>query len=48
MNTYANALNHVSLSGPTIFGPVLESAIHNAEKNKKKDIYNVLLILTDG
>lgn len=48
METYANALSHIHLSGPTIFTPILENAIHIADKNKKKDIYNVLLILTDG
>lgn len=48
MDAYKHALNHVSLSGPTVFAPVIENAIEIAEKNKKKDIYNVLLIMTDG
>jgi hypothetical protein len=41
-------LAFVDLNGPTYFGPVIENAMKQAEKNKKKDIYNVLLILTDG
>lgn len=48
MNTYQNALNHISLSGPTIFGPVIENALDISKANLKKDIYSVLLIMTDG
>ncbi|CAD8051228.1 unnamed protein product [Paramecium sonneborni] len=48
MNTYQTALNHIDLSGPTIFGPVIENALSIAKANIKKDIYSVLLIMTDG
>ncbi|CAD8159167.1 unnamed protein product [Paramecium octaurelia] len=48
MSTYSNALNHINLSGPTIFGPVIENALEISKANLKKDIYSVLLIMTDG
>lgn len=48
MNTYKNALSHIDLSGPTIFGPVIENALEISKANINKDIYSVLLIMTDG
>jgi hypothetical protein len=50
MDYYSGALQYVSLSGPTYFGPVLEYAMGLAKKNKEseQDVYTVLLIITDG
>ena len=36
------------LCGPTLFGPLLKNAIDIARNNVGKDVYTVLLILTDG
>lgn len=48
MSYYVGALNQVSLSGPTYFGPVIEYASKLAAGNVYKDIYTILMILTDG
>ncbi|XP_043725233.1 protein BONZAI 1-like [Telopea speciosissima] len=50
MMAYTSALNNVSLAGPTLFGPVVNSAAsiasHSLANNQNK--YFVLLIITDG
>ncbi|XP_042500146.1 protein BONZAI 1-like [Macadamia integrifolia] len=50
MMAYTSALNNVSLAGPTLFGPVVNSAAsiasHSLANNHNK--YFVLLIITDG
>lgn len=50
MDFYSGALQYVALSGPTLFGPVLEYARSVAKRNKESenDVYTVLLIITDG
>lgn len=47
---YANALSHLSLSGPTYFGPILEETMKLASicRQQGSKIYQTLLILTDG
>ena len=45
---YMNALKNVVLCGPTLFGPLIKKASEIAKNNIGKDIYTVLLILTDG
>ena len=32
MNSYRNSLNMVELSGPTLFSPIIEKTIEEAEK----------------
>ncbi|KAB5529364.1 hypothetical protein DKX38_019445 [Salix brachista] len=50
MAAYASALHNISLSGPTLFGPVINTAAqiagHSLSNNNSK--YFVLLIITDG
>lgn len=41
-------MQHVSLSGPTYFGRIIEYASNVAAVNVNKNIYSILLILTDG
>ncbi|MBA0638173.1 hypothetical protein Godav_005174 [Gossypium davidsonii] len=50
MAAYANALHTVTLSGPTLFGPVINTAAQLASQATSNDItkYFVLLIITDG
>ncbi len=50
MQIYANTLQHVELSGPTLFSPVLQTAMKIASQNKQEgsNEYTILLILTDG
>ena len=48
MQVYNFALQHIELGCPTNFGPVIENTLKQADKNKIKDIYVVLLIITDG
>jgi hypothetical protein len=47
---YTNALQNVSLSGPTYFAPLLEKFIGIASQNHAEGgrTYQILLILTDG
>ncbi|KAJ0790255.1 putative C2 domain, von Willebrand factor, type A, copine, C2 domain superfamily [Helianthus annuus] len=50
MNAYGQALSNVSLAGPTLFGPVINSAAKLASESVAADEhkYFVLLIITDG
>ncbi|KAH1031919.1 hypothetical protein J1N35_044093 [Gossypium stocksii] len=50
MAAYANALHTVTLAGPTLFGPVINTAAQLASQATSNDItkYFVLLIITDG
>ena len=48
MDTYKFALKHVDLSGPTLFEPVIKEAAKIAKASEAKNIYTVLLIITDG
>ncbi|OMO55290.1 C2 calcium-dependent membrane targeting [Corchorus olitorius] len=50
MAAYANALHNVTLSGPTLFGQVINNAAQMAGEAASNDItkYFVLLIITDG
>ncbi|XP_044472152.1 protein BONZAI 3-like [Mangifera indica] len=50
MAAYANALHNVALAGPTLFGPVINTAAQIAGQSTSHDRSNyfVLLIITDG
>lgn len=49
MSMYANALQNVSLSGPTYFAPIIEKFIGIAHQSHTQGgCYQILLILTDG
>ncbi|XP_027351006.1 protein BONZAI 3 [Abrus precatorius] len=51
MDAYASALRNVSLSGPTLFGPVINMAAEMAAQSlssANSNKYHVLLIITDG
>uniref|UniRef100_A0A6N2LWT5 C2 domain-containing protein n=1 Tax=Salix viminalis TaxID=40686 RepID=A0A6N2LWT5_SALVM len=50
MAAYASALHNVSLSGPTLFGPVINTAAQIAGQSlsNNNSKYFVLLIITDG
>ncbi|KAJ4961475.1 hypothetical protein NE237_021385 [Protea cynaroides] len=50
MVAYASALHNVSLAGPTLFGPVINSAalIASCSLANNQNKYFVLLIITDG
>ncbi|XP_058752933.1 protein BONZAI 3-like [Vicia villosa] len=51
MEAYASALHTVRLSGPTLFGPVINMAAHMAAESLSSNNstkYYVLLIITDG
>ncbi|EGR30079.1 hypothetical protein IMG5_142720 [Ichthyophthirius multifiliis] len=50
LNLYRYSLQYVSLSGPTLFGPILQETLKLANlcKSQGSQIYTVLLILTDG
>lgn len=50
MDAYATALHNVSLSGPTLFGPVINTAAQIAGRSVSNNNgkYLVLLIITDG
>ncbi|KAL3537968.1 hypothetical protein ACH5RR_001334 [Cinchona calisaya] len=50
MGAYASTLHNVSLSGPTLFGPVINKAAEIAGRSLSLDQnkYFILLIITDG
>ncbi|KAJ6380141.1 hypothetical protein OIU76_016739 [Salix suchowensis] len=50
MAAYASALHNISLSGPTLFGPVINTAAQIAGQSlsSNNSKYFVLLIITDG
>ncbi|XP_050380117.1 protein BONZAI 3 isoform X2 [Argentina anserina] len=50
MTAYASALQNVALSGPTLFGPVVNKAAEIAGRSlfQNHNKYYVLLIITDG
>ncbi|KAL4499199.1 hypothetical protein ABPG72_006785 [Tetrahymena utriculariae] len=50
MDTYANFLNFVELSGPTLFNPLIQETMKLAQISKQQNDnnYYILLILTDG
>ena len=50
MQLYQNALKHLSLSGPTYFGPIIDQVAKIASDCKQNQayVYQTLLILTDG
>ncbi|TYH91531.1 hypothetical protein ES332_A13G122500v1 [Gossypium tomentosum] len=48
MAAYANALHTVTLAGPTLFGPVINTAAQLAATSNDIAKYFVLLIITDG
>ncbi|KHG03458.1 Protein BONZAI 3 -like protein [Gossypium arboreum] len=48
MAAYANALHTVTLAGPTLFGPVINTAAQLAATSNDITKYFVLLIITDG
>jgi len=54
LNAYTNSLANCRLSGPTLFGPVIATAMQQAAAQKAecletgKQSYTILLILTDG
>ena len=46
--TYRETLKDIGLSGPTIFGPLLEKFVEDVRDGQSKNCYQILLILTDG
>lgn len=48
MEIYNTALPKMSFLGPTVFGPVIDYASTIAASNINKNIYSVLIIITDG
>ena len=51
MRSYRNALRYVELNGPTLFAQFLGKIVAEIESqpvNQSRQVYNVLLILTDG
>lgn len=48
MATYRQTLQHIGLGGPTLFGPLLEQFYHHVLAAKGTQVYNILLLITDG
>jgi hypothetical protein len=49
LSAYNKSFNHVTLSGPTLFTQVIETAtVISAEPFSEKQHYSILLIITDG
>jgi len=51
LKAYHDCLKHVSLSGPTLFGPLIAAATHIAAAancSQARQKYTVLLVVTDG
>jgi len=48
LQVYSNALKVVTLSGPTLFTPLLNNLISKVAHSDQSQSYNIMLILTDG
>lgn len=48
LGIYNSALPKMTLLGPTLFGPVIDYACNIAASNVNRNIYSVLIIITDG
>jgi len=48
LNTYCQVMPTLNFSGPTNFSPLLTQTISNIKSNNNPNVYNILLILTDG
>ena len=48
MQSYANAILHVGLSGPTFFEHIITYANYVSKANEPNNVYPILMILTDG
>lgn len=48
LQVYSNALNVVTLSGPTLFAPMLNHLLSQVASSNQSESYNIMLILTDG
>lgn len=48
LGAYRQTLPAIKFSGPTYFGPILETFLNHCKNQFGKPNYNVLLILTDG
>lgn len=45
---YRNTLEHIELSGPTFFAPMMSEFLQFLRSMEEQTVYSVLLILTDG
>jgi hypothetical protein len=50
LEAYRNAISNIQFSGPSLFSPIIETAVNLASEFKKKSPYDyiILLLLTDG
>jgi hypothetical protein len=48
LQQYREKLQFIGLHGPTYFAPILKQAIANVKQRENFEVYNILLILTDG
>jgi hypothetical protein len=48
LQQYREKLQFIGLNGPTCFAPILKQAIANVKQRENFEVYNILLILTDG
>ena len=48
LQQYREKLQFIGLHGPTCFAPILKQAIANVKQRENFEVYNILLILTDG
>ncbi|XP_065837296.1 copine-5-like [Oscarella lobularis] len=51
LTAYRQSLDHVHLSGPTLFSPILDAALRYVRSDsvtQEHQTYNILLIVTDG
>ena len=48
LNAYNFSLSNVKLYGPTLFAPCLQEFINFVSGNQHSQLYNILLIITDG
>lgn len=46
--TYRQTVNSLRFSGPTYFAPLIKEAMKNIQNANNQNVYNILLILTDG
>lgn len=48
LSSYRQCLLNVTLSGPTLFAPLINKFLNDVRSENNKLVYNILMILTDG
>jgi hypothetical protein len=48
LQAYRSAIPYLTFSGPTYFAPIIERLVNHVKNEDNNNVYNILMILTDG